>query len=762
MPSQGARAVAVAGRTIYWIDDAGGIGRAQLDGSAVEEGWLPFAHAVALTADAAHLYWVRDGDAIARADLDGGGFEPDLVLGAEAVDVAVDAGHVYWADAAHGAIGRAQLDGAGAEPAWAVVGGAPRSLVAADGALFWADPAADEIFRMPLAAPVPTASWVSGDGADHLAAAGGRLLWTTADGFVGRARTTDPVSDPASFATGYATITGLAADERPGRPTVHGSASPSTVTAGTAITPAITIGGGVDPTGSATIALYGDSACAGTPVYSDTVTVNGAGRYPTASFTPSPGSWYWRTTYGGDAGNLAGEWFCGLARLEVAKVAAGMVVSVHGDPVVGRPLHATVAWGPWTCVESVGARWASGWGCVGRGSGGGGRVGDGRAGVGGAGGGRAAAAKSGTVSFSLFGPDDPTCRAAPRFTSVVAAGDAGAQSASFTPDAVGSWRWAASYSGDDLNLAFATNCAEQTGSRAMTIAAASPSLTVATTGGGGVVGEPLSATATLADAYEPSGELTFALHGPGDEQCTGQPVSPPSSGSPTAPPSRRRSPAATAGRSPIAATGATRRRRAAAARRSSCGRRRSTRRRPRRPAGAAGRPVAAGSGAPAGPPPARPAPALARFTLASRCVRPAASGGTVNVGLRLWTGRSGAPRVRVERALGTGGRDRCPPPGSPGRFDGRFRTVAIVRPVTAAAERAAAAQPPPLHHAAEADAGALPRHRHRRRRLEAALPARARLALRSAGVMVLNGGRDRGRRPRSAPCAPPRRSRARR
>jgi hypothetical protein len=67
-------------------------------------------------------------------------------------------------------------------------------------------------------------------------------------------------------------------------------------------------------------------------------------------------------------------------------------------------------------------------------------------------------------------------------------------------------------------------------------------------------------------------------------------------------------------------------------------------------------------------------------------VRPAAQSATVRVGLRLWTSRAGAVRVRVERALGTGGRDRCPPAGSPGRFDGRYRTVSVVRSAASAAD----------------------------------------------------------------------------
>ncbi len=274
------------------------------------------------------------------------------------------------------------------------------------------------------------------------------------------------------------------------------------------------------------------------------------------------------------------------------------------------------------------------------------------------------------------------------------------------------------------------------------------------------------------------------LHGPGDEQCAEEPVFARSvaiaGGGATGgalPAADRRVVAgpdfaptrAGAYRWAVSYPGdgrATAPRRAAAARRSSCSVRAADRSRWAPPAEPAPAP---GPGAPAEPPPARPAPALARFTLAARCVRPAASGRAVTLGLRLWTGRSGAARVRVERALGTGGRDRCPPAGSPGSFDGRYRTVATLRPALASASAARLPAPPPRfrrpppprHRAAEAGAGALPRQRHRRRRHQAALPARARTALNGDGDRV-SDARDRGRRRRSAPCAPPRRPRARR
>jgi hypothetical protein len=56
---------------------------------------------------------------------------------------------------------------------------------------------------------------------------------------------------------------------------------------------------------------------------------------------------------------------------------------------------------------------------------------------------------TGTVTFDLYGPADPTCAGAPIFTSTNALGADGiATSGAFTPTVVGSYRWRAGYSGD--------------------------------------------------------------------------------------------------------------------------------------------------------------------------------------------------------------------------------------------------------------------------------------------------------------------------
>ena len=154
--------VAVDGEHIYWTwsecdagcstaelqTAAGGIGRANLDGTGVDESFIGGINPAGVGAisgyvavDAEHIYWtgsfcegVCNGQgtdqvafAIGRANLDGTGVDRDFIItgrspgdGVDGTDLALDAGHIYWSGrdftACCGAtIGRANLDGTGVE-----------------------------------------------------------------------------------------------------------------------------------------------------------------------------------------------------------------------------------------------------------------------------------------------------------------------------------------------------------------------------------------------------------------------------------------------------------------------------------------------------------------------------------------------------------------------------------------------------------------------------------------------------------------------
>ena len=140
----GGSSLAVGADHIYWTEGAGyagTIGRANLDGTGVNEQFISGLGAgvnrvVDIAADAGHLYWSYYScparpctGAIGRANLDGSGvdqnfinlalgIEPPLPMpsqGAVARGLAVDDNHIYWNNWFEGTIGRANLDGTGVD-----------------------------------------------------------------------------------------------------------------------------------------------------------------------------------------------------------------------------------------------------------------------------------------------------------------------------------------------------------------------------------------------------------------------------------------------------------------------------------------------------------------------------------------------------------------------------------------------------------------------------------------------------------------------
>jgi hypothetical protein len=130
---------------VYWPNGVtlGTIGRAQLDGSAVNQGFIagadsPFGIAV----DAAHVYWANDGltSSIGRANLDGSSPNQTFIPGTTSADgVAVDGAHIYWTNNGNGTIGRPDVDGSNVNQAF-ISGILDPCGVAADSSfLYWAN-----------------------------------------------------------------------------------------------------------------------------------------------------------------------------------------------------------------------------------------------------------------------------------------------------------------------------------------------------------------------------------------------------------------------------------------------------------------------------------------------------------------------------------------------------------------------------------------------------------------------------------------------
>jgi hypothetical protein len=69
---------------------------------------------------------------------------------------------------------------------------------------------------------------------------------------------------------------------------------------------------------------------------------------------------------------------------------------------------------------------------------------------------------TGSLIFKLYKPSDPTCSAAPAYTSplITVTGDGSYTSSTFIPTATGTYNWVAEYSGDENNAPVSTTCGD--------------------------------------------------------------------------------------------------------------------------------------------------------------------------------------------------------------------------------------------------------------------------------------------------------------
>jgi hypothetical protein len=194
------------------------------------------------------------------------------------------------------------------------------------------------------------------------------------------------------------------------------------VKSGSSFKDTATLGGGSNPTGTITFLTYGpgDTSCLN-PVDRTVVTVSGAGSYESDPVSRRPvGDYRWTASYSGDANNAAASGACGDPN-ETSTVtqATPTLATIASGPVsVGNAIHDTA------------------------------KLAD-------------ASEPTGTVTFAAYGPDDPNCTGRPVFTSSVAvASTGGTISEDFTPTSPGTYRWTASYRGDENNAAASGACGD--------------------------------------------------------------------------------------------------------------------------------------------------------------------------------------------------------------------------------------------------------------------------------------------------------------
>jgi len=163
--------VAVDANHVYWADYAAStIGRANIDGTNVDPDFITAVDTPrGIAVDAGHIYWTNTlsaaPDSIGRANIDGTNAVQNFIPTAEVVyDVGVNANHIYWANYSSKYIGRANLDGTGPTQTLIPTGGTPQGLAVGGDFVYWANygMTTSTVARSRLDGSSPNAGFVPG------------------------------------------------------------------------------------------------------------------------------------------------------------------------------------------------------------------------------------------------------------------------------------------------------------------------------------------------------------------------------------------------------------------------------------------------------------------------------------------------------------------------------------------------------------------------------------------------------------------------
>jgi len=191
---------------------------------------------------------------------------------------------------------------------------------------------------------------------------------------------------------------------------------------------------GAPLTGSVTFSTFGpaDDTC-GSPVFTSTVAVSGT-LVNSARFIPAhAGVYRWTSTYSGDATHAAaGPTTCGNPSATVTVAKASTSLNTAAAPSTPTAIHATT-------TLNGGVR------------------------------------PTGTITFTLTGPNDMFCSGPPAFTSTAAVNGSGDyDSGLFSPTRSGDYTWRSTYTGDVDNLGTSVTPCQYAGAT-QTVTAAPPS-----------------------------------------------------------------------------------------------------------------------------------------------------------------------------------------------------------------------------------------------------------------------------------------------
>jgi hypothetical protein len=141
------------GTYLYWANWGGTIGRANLDGTGVNQSFISTGgNPVSVVASGNYIYWTdyqSGAGAIGRANLDGTGVNQSFISGlSNPWGMAISGGYVYWTEyvykeSAGGTIGRAKLDGTGVNQSFLggdLVDFNPGWIAIGAGHIYWSNP----------------------------------------------------------------------------------------------------------------------------------------------------------------------------------------------------------------------------------------------------------------------------------------------------------------------------------------------------------------------------------------------------------------------------------------------------------------------------------------------------------------------------------------------------------------------------------------------------------------------------------------------
>jgi len=426
--------VAVDAGHVYWGNtgittgaNAGSIGRANLDGSGVNQSLTSAPDAACgVAVDSGHIYWAdSDHNTVGRSNLNGSAPQPDFISPTAACGVAVDSSHIYWGVGGGTTIGRADLDGMNVDTAF--ITGADRPCgVAVNGAhVYWANSGSTlggtTIGRANLNGTGVDQSFITGaHGPCGVAVDGSRIFWGNfATDTIGRAKLDGSVANTA-FISGANAPCGVALNAGFAKvsPTLTTRASRAIVVGG-AVRDTATLAGGLTPHGSIAFRLYGpgDTHCSRRPAFTGGVSVLGNGGYRSPRFVPTKAGIYrFTATYSGDVRNTSVLHPCN---------AAGESVTIKKDSP-NLTTRASIVNG--NKIGDV-AVLAGGYHPI------------------------------GVISFRVYGPSDATCSQKPVFGDLVGvSGNAHYHSQRFVAQQAGTYRFTATYQGDQNNRAARSAC----------------------------------------------------------------------------------------------------------------------------------------------------------------------------------------------------------------------------------------------------------------------------------------------------------------